>query len=229
MSIASDDPAAVVRAAAAALEEERWEDVLAAVDQRELERTGEGILSYFRAMVTRSPRTADEILAERPYLPREVAAWEASSEANSIERGLPWMLREWGVHEPAELASLSAAELFIRWLKASSPAAVMRMAWATSPTPVVDPAAQAGAPPPVVRHTVYGAVEHGEEAFVVYRQAWVRPGQSMANDAAAGTLRVARVARTPEGWRLMLDQDFLGHHNHWITVWKAGNPPRPYG
>jgi hypothetical protein len=230
MSISSDDPAAVVRAAAAALEEERWADVLATVDEGELERAAEGILSYVRAMVARTPRTADEILAERPYLPREVAEWEASSEADSIERARPWLLREWGVHDAAELASLSAPELFVRWLRASSPAAVMRMARATSLTPMADPDVQAEARPPAVRHIVYGGVEHGNEAYVVYRQAWVHAGQPEPGDAAAGgNLRVVRLQRTPAGWRLVLDHDFLGHHNHWITMWKVGASPRRHG
>lgn len=214
-----ETPEAVVAAAVRALEEKRWTDVLPLIDADELSRFRESQLAGLRHVMERTPRTVEQVMESEPYLPREVAEYYAREEAIGLERGRPWMLREWNAEGIAELEALPADQLLLRWLAASDPDAKLRHAWAVSHTPVDDPAAMVPEDSPQMRRVVLGSVLEGDAAHVLYREVW---GDDYAERSSPqGNIRVTTVHRGSDGWRLPIDHSLLANAHHGMRVWRS--------
>ena len=214
-------PEDVVRAAIAAMEEERWADLIPLVDPAALAPFADSFVASLRAMAERTPRTAEEIRAAEPWLPLAVAEHQAAEERTWIERGRPQLLREWGVRDFAELEPLSPEELFVRYAAANSPLARLRQAWAVSHTPVEDPEAEAAKHPPMdPRRVVVGSVvEDDRYAHVLFREHYGDDTSSVTPDA-----RLTTLLRTRAGWRLRMDGSLLMHQG-WMRVYRAEDEP----
>ena len=212
-------PEDVVRAAAAAMEDERWADLIPLVDPAALPPFGEMFVSSLRATAERTPRTPEEIREAEPWLPLAVAEYQASEERSWIERGRPQLLQEWGVSDFSELEHLTPSELFVRYASANSPAARLRHAWAVSHTPVEDPAAEAAKhPQPAIRRVVIGSVVEGDRfAHVLFRE---RYGEDDPGSRVTPRVRMTTLVGTAAGWRLQLDGSLLMQQG-WMRVYRT--------
>lgn len=217
---ASLDPVDVVRAAAAALEAERWVDLLPLVDLDHLAAFHASYLNGLRRSLERGPRTAEEVRAEQPWLPLEVAAYYAQEETTAIRRGRPQMLREWDVRDVSELEAMTPKEFFMRFLAVCSPSAKLRQAWAVSHTPVDDPATIVAQDPPRVRRVVIGgAVEADRYAHVLFREHH-DDEEEEERIGERGHVRFTTLDRTRAGWRLRIDHTLLAEQS-WVRTWRG--------
>ena len=212
-------PEDVVRAAVAAMEQERWADLLPLVDPAALPPFGDMLVASLHAASERTPRTAEEIREAEPWLPLAVAEYQAGEERKWLENGRPQLLQEWGVSDFAELELLTPGELFVRYASANSPAARLRHAWAVSHTPVDDPAAEAAKhPQPMIRRVVIGSVVEGDRfAHVLFREDF---GDDGSDGRVTPHVRMTTLVGTPAGWRLQLDGSLLMQQG-WMRVYRT--------
>jgi hypothetical protein len=207
----------VVQAAVAALEAERCGDVLPLVRPEALRTLRDTHLRWMIESERRASRTPEELQAEQPWLPREVAAYYA--EQKHVTQGLPVMRAEWGVSSLTELEALSPAEFFIRYLSASSPAAKLRAALAVSPRPPKDPAlAREAIEAAHRRHwVVLGEVPEGtRKAHVLYRE--LAGDEQYDADSVAGDVRVTTLDYVDGRWWLRIDHTLLDQQG-WVFAW----------
>ena len=200
----------VVRAAVAALEAGRWEDVLPLVQPEAVQAHRDMHLGWMLLSEVRAPRTPEQVQAEQPWLPREVAAHYATEEQRHVTAGLPAMYAEWGVSSFRELEALSPAEFFVRYLSVSSPAAKLRAALAVSPSPPRDLAGALESVEAMSRRqwVVLGEVAEGSRtAHVLYRE--LAGGEPYDPDAAAGDVRVTTLDHADGHWWLRIDHTLL--------------------
>jgi hypothetical protein len=213
---AQGSPTEIVKAAVAALEAERWGDLLPLVPQEAVQRFRDTRLHSLIESETRPARTVEQVLAEQPWLPREVAAYHAEQEERHVRAGLPARLAEWGVSSFRELEALSPAEFFVRYLAASSPAAKLRVAIAVSPKPPKDPARALGeaASPKII---VLGEVGEGSiHAHVLYRQLH-DPTEVYDPEHPAGHVSVTHLDFGEGRWWLRIDHTLLDPQG-WMMV-----------
>jgi hypothetical protein len=202
-------PEAVVRAAVAALEAERWADVVPLVAPAALAQFRSSRVAALIELARRVPRTPEQIEAEHPGLSPEAVKHHADQERIWSERGTPALLHEWGVKDIRELDALSDAELLTRFLAASSPAARLRASWAVGDTPLNAPAPDAAEHLPRLRWRVLESViENDHHAHVSFRQFWHNDGGAQGSEEF-GRVRVTTLDRTPMGWRLRIDSSLL--------------------
>jgi hypothetical protein len=207
----------VVQAAIAALEGERWADVVSLVRPEVLQRHRDSHLRWLVESEQRGPRTPEDLQAEQPWLPREVAAFYAEQDQKHVTGGLSVMRAQWEVASFRELEALSAAEFSARYLAASTPAAKLRAALVVSHRPPADveSAAQAAAPATRRRWTVLGEVAEGTRmAHVVYRERWGDDGA----DEGGGRVRVTTVDYADGRWWLRMDDPLLSEQG-WSYAW----------
>jgi hypothetical protein len=124
----------VVQAAVAAMEAERWGDVLALVKPEAVQALRDSRLPNLVEFEGRVARTAEQVQSEQPWLTPTVAAYYAEQEHTYATQALPVTRAEWGVSSLREFEKLSPSEFFIQYLAASSPAAIIRAALANSGT-----------------------------------------------------------------------------------------------
>ena len=220
MDLAHASPTEVVRSAVAALDSERWGDVLPLVQMEAVQRLRERTLRWLVDSESRPARSADEVRAEQPWLPAEVAAFYAEQEERAVTAGLPGHRAQWGVSSFRELDALSPADFFLRYLATSSPSAKLRMALATSPRPPRDDLAaqlaDAAARPRIV---VLGAiVEGGQQAHVLYRESHAPDEYDGA--VHPGDVRVTTLDLVDGRWWLRIDHTLLtGKAGRWRGRW----------
>lgn len=209
----------IVRAAVAALEAERWRDVLLLVRPEAVQAHRDTHVRWMVESETRAPRTPEQLLAEQPWLPRDVAAHYAEQEEKHRTAGLPVMRAEWGVSSFRELEALSPAEFFIRYLSASSPAAKLRAALAVSLRPPKDlaTAIDAVAAAPRRQWVVLGEVAEGtRKAHVLYRE--LPGGERYDPDAPGGDVRITTLDHADGRWWVRIDHTLLDPQG-WTFVW----------
>ncbi|HZG44093.1 MAG TPA: hypothetical protein VEY93_14190, partial [Longimicrobium sp.] len=171
MELAHASPMELVQSVVTALKGERWADILPLVRVEAVQRLRDSTLRSLVQSEARVPRTAEDVRAEQPWLPQEVAAYYAEQEELAVTAGLPEQLASWGVSSFRELEVLSPADFFIRYLAASSPSAKLRVALATSPEPPRVEVAELLAEEARVRIVVLGEIaESRVQAHVLYRQ-----------------------------------------------------------
>jgi hypothetical protein len=214
----SDSPTDVVRAAVAALEAERWGDVLSLVRPEAVQAFRDSYLPMLVASETRQPRTTEEVQAEQPWIPREVAAYHAEEEHAAHTRGMPQMRQEWGVSSFSELEPLSPAEFFGRYLAASSFPARMRAAIAVSPRPPRDAGDYVAAAQAARRRwIVLGEVREGtRRAHVLFRE--LHGGEPYDPDMAEGYIQVTTLDLIDGRWWLRIDHTLLAQQGWAYTV-----------
>ena len=202
-------PEEIVRAAVAALEAERWADVVPLVAPAALTQFRSTRVAAMVELTRRVPRTLEQVLAEHPGLSTEAAQRHADQERVWAERGGPALLHEWGVEDASELEALSDAEFLTRFLAASSPAARLRAAWAVSNPPPDGPPPDATGYLPRIHWTVLDSViEDDRTALVRFRQHWGAKDEPDGSEEA-GRIRVTTLDRTAMGWRLRIDSSLL--------------------
>jgi hypothetical protein len=214
----SDSPAEIVRAAAAALEAERWGDVLPLVRPEAVQAFRDSHLPMLSDSETRQPRTAEEVQAEQPWIPRAVAAHYAEEEHAAHTRGVPQMRAEWGVSSFSELEPLSPAEFLARYLAATSFPARMRAAMAVSPKPPRDADEYAAAAQAARRRwIVLGEVREGTgRAHVLFRE--LHGGEPYDPDTADGYIQVTTLDLIDGRWWLRIDHTLIAQQGWTYTV-----------
>jgi hypothetical protein len=224
MESSHSNPTEVVRSAVAALEGERWEDILPLVRAEAVQELRDSTLRWLVQSETRPARSAEEVRAEQPWLPPEVAAYVAEQEGLAVTAGLPEQRALWGVSSFRELEALSPAEFFTRYLAASSPSAKLRLALATSPKP--PRAGAVGLPPGAemrMRFVVLGEVMEGSrQAHVLYRQ--LIDSEQYDPDAPGGHLRMTTLDHVDGRWWLRLDHTLLEPQG-WMVAWTLDAEP----
>lgn len=183
-----------VRAAAEALETERWSDVAALVDPDSLEH-------FQKAQLGRL--LEDERLAQsgddetNPTLSAEHRA----RFQRAAQLSVPQLRQEWGVGSSfEELRGLSPSEFLVRYLAATSPAAIMRVTTAVAHPPALS---RLGDLHKLQRRfVVLGEVREGRRAHVLYRE--LREYESYDPDAAMGPPLITEVRQTDGRWWLKL-------------------------
>jgi hypothetical protein len=216
---------AVVQAAITALEEERWADVVSLVRPEALRRHRDSHLRWMVESEQRKARTPEELQAEQPWLPREVAAFYAEQEQQHVSGALPVTRAQWGVASFRELETLSPAEFFARYLAASTPAAKLRIALAVShkPPPDVESAVQEAEAAHRRRWIVLGEVAEGTRtSHVVYREQW---GGDGADDVPGG-VRVTTLDYVDGRWWLRIDHTLLAEQG-WSFAWALDEEDAP--
>ena len=211
----------VVRAAVAALEAERWADVLPFIRPDALQQHRDTQVRWMIEMEQRAPRTPEELQAEQPWLPLEVAAFYADQERSHATGSLPAMREQWGVRSFREVEALSPAEFFARYLSASTPAARIRAGLAASHPRPEDLASALRAAEAAHRRTwmVLGEVgEAPDRAHVVYR---TRLGSGPDGPGDAGEVRVTTLDHADGRWWLRIDPLLLDQQG-WSFVWAPG-------
>lgn len=206
-----------MQAAIAAMEGERWADVASLVRPEALQRHRDSQLRWMIELERRGPRTPEDLQAEQPWLPREVAAFYAEQDQKHVTGGLSAMRTQWGVASFRELEALSPAEFLARYLAASTPAAKLRAALAMSHRPPADveSALQSASSATRRRWTVLGEVAEGTDtAHVVYRE---RLGDHDM-DQAGGGVRVTTLDYVDGRWWLRMDDALLSEQG-WSYAW----------
>lgn len=217
----------VVRAAATALEAGRWEDVLPFVRPEAVQAHRDMHLGWLLLSEARAPRTPEQLHAEQPWLPREVAAHFAREEQRHVSAGLPAMYAEWGVSSFRELESISPAEFFVRYLSASSPGAKLRAALAVSPRPPKDLAGALESAEDATRRrwVVLGEIAEGtRKAHVLYRE--LEGGEPYDPDATAGDVHVTTLDYADGRWWLRIDHSLLDPREG-TFVWAPDDAAEP--
>jgi Arc/MetJ-type ribon-helix-helix transcriptional regulator len=210
----------VVQAAVAALEAERWEDVLPLVRPEAVKALRETRVRWMEASEMRSARTPEQVQAEQPWLPREVAAYYAEQDQQHAATGLPMAGAEWGVSSAGELKALSPDEFFVRFLSAASPAAKLRAAIAVSPKPPKDLAGALASAAALNqrRWVVLGEVAEGNrQAHVIFRE--LSGGEQYDAEAPAGDVRVTTLDHVEGRWWLRIDHTLLESPPAYSFVW----------
>jgi len=223
MALAHASPTEVVQSAVAALEGERWDDILPLVRAEAVERLRDGKLRRLVESETRPSRSAEHVAAEQPWLPPEVAAYFAEQEELAAMAGLPEQRALWGVSSFRELEALSPAEFFIRYLAASSPSAKLRVALATSPKPPRVDVAELLTEEARLRIVVLGEIIEGHgQAHVLYRQ--LHGPERYDPDAPGGHLRVTTLDHVNGRWWLRIDHTLLDPQG-WMIAWTLDPEP----
>lgn len=218
----------VVQAAVAALEGERWRDVLPLVRPEAVRALRDTRLRWMMESETRAVRTPEQVLAEQPWLPRELATYYAEQDQKHVTAGLPVMWAEWGVSSVHELEGLSPAEFFVRFLSASSPAAKLRTALAASRKPPKDLAGALASAAAASRRrwVVLGEVAEGtRQAHVLFRE--LAGGEQYDPEAAAGDVRVTTLDYADGRWWLRIDHTLLDHPQGWSFAWVPDEDDSP--
>ncbi|HEX8831329.1 MAG TPA: hypothetical protein VF705_09200 [Longimicrobium sp.] len=189
----------LVKAAAAALEAQRWADIVPLVHPDSLASFKEAQLRRLRRdeEFARAAAGSDEI---RPG--GNAAAHEAVRAGEA--RALPRILAEWGVRSSfRELEDLAPADFLERFLAATSPGALARITLA-----VHDPSADAGAfrdKSPQRQIIVLGEVLEGSStAHVLYRE--VGPGEEYDPDSPQGVVLITEAHLRDSRWWLRVGQ-----------------------
>jgi hypothetical protein len=214
----------VVQAAVAALEGERWAEILPLVRPEAVQMLRDGTLGWLVKSETRPARSAEEVSAEQPWLPAEVAAYYAEQEELASTAGLPEQRALWGVASFRELEALSPAEFLVRYLAANSPSAKLRLALATSPMPPRgDAAALSLGAEMRTRYVVLGEVQEGSrQAHVLYRQ--LIGSEQYDPETPAGHLHVTTLDHVDGRWWLRLDHTLLVPQG-WTIAWTLDGDP----
>jgi hypothetical protein len=218
MDLTHASPIEVVQSAVAALEGERWAEILPLVRAESIQRLRDSTLRWLVEEESRPARTADDVRAEQPWLPPEVAAFYAEQEERGVTAGLPGHRAQWGVSSFRELEALSPEDFFIRYLATSSPSAKLRMALATSPRPPRDDIAaqiaDAAARPVIL---VLGAIMEGDrQAHVLYRES--HPADEHDGNVLPGDVRVTTLDLVDGRWWLRIDHTLLDRQG-WTVAW----------
>lgn len=222
---AHGSPTEVVQAAVVALAAGRWGDLLPLVRKEAVQRFRDTCLRGLIESETWPARTVEQVTEEQPWLPREVAAYQAHEEEKQIVAGLPARLAAWGVSTFRELEAVAPEEFFVRYLSASSPAAKLRQAMAVSPRPPEHPERALGeaAGPKVV---VLGEVREGSRhAHVLYRQLH-GPAEVYDPEHPAGHVLVTHLDFEDGRWWLRIDHTLLDPHG-WTMVWAPDDAGAP--
>lgn len=204
----------VVQATVAALEAERWADVLPLVRPEALQTLRDTHMAWMLESERRTPRTVEEIQAAQPWLAREVAAYYAEEEQKHVPGGVAAQQAEWGVSSFRELEALTPAEFFIRYLSASTPAAKVRAALAVSHKPPKDLPRALQEVEAVYRRrwVVLGEVGEGADmAHVVYREL-------LTADGANSRVTLTTLDYVDSRWWLRIDHTLLDPHG-WCYAW----------
>jgi hypothetical protein len=213
----------LVQSVVTALEGERWADILPLVRVEAVQRLRDSTLRLLVQSEARVPRTAEDVRAEQPWLPQEVAAYYAEQEELAVTAGLPEQLASWGVSSFRELEVLSPADFFIRYLAASSPSAKLRVALATSPEPPRVDVAELLAEEARVRIVVLGEIaESRVQAHVLYRQ--LHGPERYDPDAPGGHLQVTTLDHIDGRWWLRIDHTLLDPQG-WTIAWTLDPEP----
>jgi hypothetical protein len=213
MTEAGEGPERVAAAAFRALDAERWDEFVGWLDPEAVEEFRTGQLRWWKEAGERRPLTADEVRRLQPDMPPEIVEyhvkqWQSSDHGHrSLESSFP------GVASLEALERLNGPEMLVRHLARLSPMAKLEAAFAD----LADDAGLAELDPRemVPRRQVIGAVLEGDSlAHIVYR---LQDGPA-DDDEPAGLLSLATVRRTPEGWRLRLDDGLWGLENWHVTA-----------
>ena len=205
----------VVQAAVAAMQAERWGDVLPLVRPEAVQALRDSRLRSLVELEGRVARTAEQVRSEQPWLPPAVAAYYAEQELTYATQGLPVTRAEWGVSSLRELETLSPSEFFIRYLAASSPAAAVRAALANSRKRKDWPSIQAAVEVARLRQwVVLGEVTEGtDKAHVVYREFF-----GVEYNADSSDVRLTTLDLSDGLWWLRIDHTLLSQHG-WGYAW----------
>ena len=207
----------VVQAAITAMEGEHWADVAALVRPEALQKHRDSQLRWLVQSEQRGPRTPADLHAEQPWIAPEVAAFYAAQDLKHATDGLAVMRAQWGVTSFRELEPLSPADFFARYLAASTPAAKLRAALATSHRPPADAesAAQAAKSATGRRWVVLGEVaEATGAAHVVYRERW----GDAESPGGGGAVKVTTLDYVDGRWWLRADDALLSEQG-WSYAW----------
>jgi Arc/MetJ-type ribon-helix-helix transcriptional regulator len=210
----------VVQAAVAALEAERWEDVLPLVRPDAVKALRETRVRWMEESEMRSARTPEQVQAEQPWLPREVAAYYAEQDQQYATAGMPMPGAEWGVSSASELRALSPDQFFVRFLSAASPAARLRAAIAVSAKPPKDLAGALASAAALNqrRWVVLGEVAEGtRRAHVLFRELAAKAQYDA--EAPAGEVRVTTLDHVEGRWWLRIDHTLLESPPTYSFVW----------
>jgi hypothetical protein len=197
---AAEAAEAVVRTAFAEIEAMRWDAVASLVHPETLERFREWQIDIART----SEHQLDEgTLAREPELPPEVAAWfdaQRKKQEEYWEEYGPRLSHTFaGIEKFEELESLSATELFARYLQAQDPREqALRQARREGKEISI-----AGIEKELMveQRVVVGSVmEDDSTAQVIYR---TRTKLKLMPEGDEGRAAVVTVRRTPEGWRIL--------------------------
>jgi hypothetical protein len=207
----------VVQAAVAAMEAEHWGDVLAMVKPEAVQALRDSRLPSLVELEGRVARTPEQVQSEQPWLPPTVAAFYAEQEHTYATQGLAVTRAEWGVSSLRELEKLSPSEFFIRYLAASSPAAVIRAALANSRKRKDWPSIQEAVELARLRQwVVLGEVTEGtDKAHVVYREFF---GVERDADSVGSDVRLTTLDFSDGRWWLRIDHTLLSQHG-WGYAW----------
>jgi hypothetical protein len=199
------------------MEGERWADVVQLIRPDALRRYRDSHLRWLIESEQRGARTPEDLQAEQPWLPRDVAAFYAEQDQKHVTGSQSVLRAQWGVGSFRELEALSPAEFFARYLAASSPASKLRAALIMSHRPPADveSAAQSAGAAARRRWTVLGEVAEGPGmAHVVYRERW---GEDSADEVGGG-IRVTTLDYVDDRWWLRID-DALLSEQAWSYAW----------
>ncbi len=195
---------AVAQEAFLALEERRWDDVAALMHPV--------ALRSFRNREIESARTMERI-DRTPYvdpeMPEVVARWHAERARTHAATHGSMLERQYRVRTAAELAALTAEELFTRWLRAHDPLDEIRRAVEAGDLKIPADSIASIRVPKQVR-SVIGSVVQDDSTVLVAYQAGIQ--MDTVRDMERPALLMVR--RTPAGWRLWSnerDSPFLDH------------------
>ena len=199
---ATHSPEDVVWTAVAALEERRWNDLLAVLQPSSLEGWRAQVLASAQSH-QQGPPTAEELRAREPGMPVEAAEWQASRLRQGWAQE-PSTLKALNASSVEELEALPTPDLLARWLEAADPRSRTQRALVAHGVP-----AQCWEEAPPVRRVVLGSVVEGDTlAHVLHREVLGPAGSD--DHESAGAVRVVELRRTPDGWRIPMDFALFG-------------------
>ncbi|HEX6071326.1 MAG TPA: hypothetical protein VFZ18_15945, partial [Longimicrobiaceae bacterium] len=204
MSEATEGPESMATAAFRALDAERWDEFVGWLDPEAVEEFRAGQLQLWKPH-ERRPLTADDILRHQPDMPPEAVEYYLKRLQSGDRDGAGIGASFEGVRSLDELERLSGPEMLVRRLTRLSPKAKL----AAELESLTDDAglAEVDLRDVLPRRRVIGAVPEGDStAHIVYRLG-LGPGE---DDEPPGPALLATAHRTPEGWRLRLDDGFFG-------------------
>jgi hypothetical protein len=218
----------VVQAAAAALEAERWLDVLPLVRPEAVQALRDTRVRWMEELEMRPARTPEQVLAEQPWLPREVAAYYAEQDQQYVAAGAQVTWAEWGVSSVGELKALSPDEFFVRYLSAASPAAKLRAALTASHKPPKDLAGVLASAAALNkrRWVILGEIAEGtRRAHVLFRE--LAAGKQYDGEEPDGDVRVTTLDFAEGRWWLRIDHTLLESPPAYSFAWAPGDDDPP--
>lgn len=174
------DALAIARAAFQAVEARDWRRLRELVDPAALNTIKQQAIAVTENTIAPRASSPEEIEATQPGIPRVVAEWFSDQEARALASEEPAGITSLGVGSIDELRSLSAGDVFVRWMAATDLSERLRRA--TGEPHSIRP----------VRYVVLGIVMEGDTtAHAVYR------AEGLMHGALVESLRW-----TESGWRL---------------------------